>query len=170
MVNTYFGLTIAARAVIRARSRPCGFDEGFLAEQVDSWWEGWMRQADQVLEDERLVTIVYEALLRRHPQSRTRGRWGAPAEVVLRMLPAPETARRAAVEVKTSAASGSQQRRCPAASESCCSFYTSFAPFNRPARSLIPTPGPLGTVILPSFTRIGGSNQLPYFSVPSLYS
>ena len=71
--------------MIKARSRPCGFDEGFLAE-VDSWWEGWMRQADQVLEDERLVTIVYEALLRRHPNSRTRGRWGAPAEVVLRML------------------------------------------------------------------------------------
>jgi hypothetical protein len=48
--------------------------------------------------------------------------------------------------------------------------YTFSAPFSRPARSLIPTPGPLGTVILPSFTRIGGSNQLPYFSVPSLYS
>lgn len=72
--------------MIKARSQSCGFDEGFLAEQVDSWWEGWMRQADQVLEDERLVTIVYEALLRRHPKSRTRGRWGAPAEVVLRML------------------------------------------------------------------------------------
>lgn len=41
---------------------------------------------DRVLEDEELVAIVYEALVRRSPKSRTRGRWGAPAEVVLRML------------------------------------------------------------------------------------
>jgi len=72
--------------VIKARSRPPGFDEGFLAEQIGNWWEGWMRQADQVLEDEQLVTIVYDALTRRHPKSRIRGRWGTPAEVVLRML------------------------------------------------------------------------------------
>lgn len=45
-----------------------------------------MRQVDHVLEDEDLVTIVYEALVRRHPKSRVRGRWGTPAEVVLRML------------------------------------------------------------------------------------
>jgi hypothetical protein len=46
----------------------------------------------------------------------------------------------------------------------------SFAPFKSPAKSLIPTPGPLGTDIFPSFTVIGESNQFPYFSVPSLYS
>ena len=45
-----------------------------------------MRKADQVLEDEQLVELVYEALAGRHPQSRTRGRPGTPAEVVLRML------------------------------------------------------------------------------------
>ncbi len=45
-----------------------------------------MRQADQVLDDEQLVTIVYDALTRRHPKSSTRGRYGTPAEVVLRML------------------------------------------------------------------------------------
>src|SRR5437867_1788182 len=45
-----------------------------------------MRQADQVLEDEPLVELVYEALGRRYPHSRTRGRLGTPAEVVLRML------------------------------------------------------------------------------------
>jgi IS5 family transposase len=45
-----------------------------------------MRQADRVLEDEQLISAVYEALLRRHPKSRTRGRLGTPAEVVLRML------------------------------------------------------------------------------------
>jgi transposase, IS5 family len=45
-----------------------------------------MRQADKVLEDEQLVGAVYEALLRRHAKSRTRGRLGTPAEIVLRML------------------------------------------------------------------------------------
>jgi len=72
--------------VIKARSRPLGFAEGSLAEQVDGWWQDWMRQVDDVLEDEDLVAIFYEALVRRHPKSRIRGRWGAPAEVVLRML------------------------------------------------------------------------------------
>jgi len=45
-----------------------------------------MRQADKVLEDEQLVEAVYEALLKRHAKSRTRGRLGVPAEIVLRML------------------------------------------------------------------------------------
>jgi IS5 family transposase len=45
-----------------------------------------MRQADRILEDEKLVQIVCDALLRRHPKSRTRGRLGTPAEIVLRML------------------------------------------------------------------------------------
>ena len=45
-----------------------------------------MRQADQVLEDEQLVHAVYEALLKRRPKSRTRGRRGAAAEIVLRMM------------------------------------------------------------------------------------
>ena len=45
-----------------------------------------MRQANQILEDEKLLNLAYEALVRRHPKSRTRGRLGAPAEIVLRML------------------------------------------------------------------------------------
>jgi IS5 family transposase len=45
-----------------------------------------MRHADQILDDEKLLNLVYEALVRRHPKSRTRGRLGAPAEIVLRML------------------------------------------------------------------------------------
>ena len=45
-----------------------------------------MRQADKVLEDEQLINAVYEGLLKRHPKSRTRGRLGVPAEIVLRML------------------------------------------------------------------------------------
>src|SRR5204862_7978252 len=35
---------------------------------------------------EQLVAAVYEALARRSPKSRTRGRRGTPAEVVLRLL------------------------------------------------------------------------------------
>ena len=45
-----------------------------------------MRRPDQILEDEKLLGIVYEALVRRHPKSRTRGRLGVPAEIVVRML------------------------------------------------------------------------------------
>jgi IS5 family transposase len=45
-----------------------------------------MRQADRLLEDEKLLNIAYLALLRRHPKSRTRGRLGFPAEIVLRLL------------------------------------------------------------------------------------
>jgi IS5 family transposase len=71
--------------VIKARHQPPGFPADFLT-QVDGLWEGWMRKADQVLEDEQLVALVYEALAGRHPHSRTRGRPGTPAEVVLRLL------------------------------------------------------------------------------------
>lgn len=49
-------------------------------------WEPWMRQVDELLADRELVQIVYEALARRWPESRTRGRPGTPAEVVLRLL------------------------------------------------------------------------------------
>jgi IS5 family transposase len=62
------------------------FGEGLIAEEVAELEEDWMKQADKVLEDEQLVATVYEALARRHPKSRTRGRLGAPAEVVLRLL------------------------------------------------------------------------------------
>ena len=39
-----------------------------------------------MLEDEQLVNTVYQALLKRSPKSRTRGRRGVAAEIVLRML------------------------------------------------------------------------------------
>lgn len=67
-------------------SSPPAFAEGFLVEAVGDLWEPWMRQADHLLEDEKLLDIVYQALLRRHPRSRTRGRLGFPAEIVVRML------------------------------------------------------------------------------------
>jgi transposase, IS5 family len=41
---------------------------------------------NQVLADEQIVAAVYEALARRRPKSRSRGRFGAPAEMVLRLL------------------------------------------------------------------------------------
>jgi hypothetical protein len=66
------------------RRRQLNFGEGLIAEEVADLREAWMTHADQVLNDERLVTAVYEALARRSPQSRTRGRRGTPAEVVLR--------------------------------------------------------------------------------------
>ncbi len=62
------------------------FPEGFVEDAVGDLWEPWMREADRLLDDEQLLNAVYEALLQRHPKSRTRGRLGAPAEIVVRML------------------------------------------------------------------------------------
>jgi IS5 family transposase len=66
--------------------RQLNFAEGLIAEEVDELWEGWMRHVDVVLCDQELLRSVYEALARRWPMSRTRGRKGTPAEVVLRLL------------------------------------------------------------------------------------
>jgi IS5 family transposase len=60
--------------------------EGLIEEETSGLWEPWMRCADQVLEDEQLIRAVYEALLKRRPKSRTRGRRGVAAEIVLRMM------------------------------------------------------------------------------------
>ncbi|WP_197423966.1 transposase, partial [Bradyrhizobium valentinum] len=62
------------------------FGDGLIAEEVSDLREGWMEHADRVLADEQIIAAVYEALARRHPKSRSRGRLGAPAEVVLRLL------------------------------------------------------------------------------------
>ena len=70
---------------LRCSTQP-GFADGFLEQAVGDFWEPWMRQADRLLEDEKLLNLVYEALLLRHPKSRTRGRLGSPAEIVLRLL------------------------------------------------------------------------------------
>src|SRR6267143_2376309 len=45
-----------------------------------------MKKADEILDDEELIDLVYEALRKRRPQSGTRGRKATPAEVALRML------------------------------------------------------------------------------------
>lgn len=72
--------------MIEIRRQQHRFGDGFIHETVDELWEDWMRQADLILADEELLETVYHALQRRHPRSRTHGRLGTPAEVVLRML------------------------------------------------------------------------------------
>jgi len=68
-------------------SRPqLSFAEGLIEEEVGSLWEPWMRHVDALLADRELLQIVYQGLARRWPKSRTRGRPGTPAEVVLRLL------------------------------------------------------------------------------------
>src|SRR5215204_1985773 len=68
------------------RRAQLSFGDGLIAGEVSDLREGWMGHADRVLADEQMVAAVYEALARRHPKSRSRGRLGAPAERVLRLL------------------------------------------------------------------------------------
>ena len=72
--------------MIRIRHQQPTLWENFFAEEVAALWEPWMRVVDELLEDEALLDIVYDAQGKRHAQSRTRGRHQTPAEVVLRML------------------------------------------------------------------------------------
>ncbi len=72
--------------MIETRRTQRTFADGLIAEEVSDLWEDWMRAADEVLDDAQLLATVYEALATRRPQSRTRGRPGTPAEVVLRLL------------------------------------------------------------------------------------
>jgi IS5 family transposase len=72
--------------VIKTRRSPRTFGDELIADKVKDLHEDWMKHADQVLADKEIVAAVYEALAKRHPQSRSRGRSGTPAEVVLRLL------------------------------------------------------------------------------------
>jgi IS5 family transposase len=72
--------------MIDARRAQRSFGDGFVADAVPDWQEAWMRHADAILDDDQIVGAVYEALGRRHPRSRTRGRRGTSAETVLRLL------------------------------------------------------------------------------------
>ena len=72
--------------MIEMRRAQLSFGDGLIAAEVDDLREPWMAHADAVLADEQLMTTVYEALAKRHPRSRSRGRRGASAEVVLRLL------------------------------------------------------------------------------------
>jgi hypothetical protein len=72
--------------MIEMRRAQLSFGDGLIAEEVSDLREDWMEHADAVLADEDIVAAVYEALARRHAKSRSRGRRGAPAEMVLRLL------------------------------------------------------------------------------------
>ncbi len=66
-------------------SQRCLFEPLFPENPLDLY-EPWMRHADRLLQDDELLSTVWEALGRRHPKSRQRGRPATPAEVVLRLL------------------------------------------------------------------------------------
>jgi IS5 family transposase len=72
--------------VIATRRRQRSFADGFLVEQVEDLWEPWMRHADKALEDEALLLLIQQELMKRCKKSKTRGRPATPAEVVLRMM------------------------------------------------------------------------------------
>jgi IS5 family transposase len=72
--------------VIKMRRAQLSFGDGLIRAEIEDLREDWMAHADQGLEDEQLVATIYEALAKRHPNSRRRGRQGTPADVVLRLL------------------------------------------------------------------------------------
>jgi len=72
--------------MIEMRRRQLSFGDGLIAEEVSDLREDWMEHAEEVLADEDIVMVVYEALAKRRPKSLSRGRRGTPADVVLRLL------------------------------------------------------------------------------------
>jgi transposase, IS5 family len=72
--------------MIDPRCAQLSFGDRLIAEEVEGLDEQWMVHADQVLADEQIVMAAYEALGKRHRLSRTRGRRGYSAEVVVRLL------------------------------------------------------------------------------------
>jgi IS5 family transposase len=72
--------------VIQYRRSQLGFADGLIAEEVTDLWEPWMRHADEAIDDDQLLEIVHTALSQRCKKSKTRGRPGASAEVILRLL------------------------------------------------------------------------------------
>jgi len=72
--------------MIEMRRKQLSFGDGLIAEEVSDLREDWMKHADEVLADEGIEMVVYEALAKRRPNSRSRGRRGTPAAAVLRLL------------------------------------------------------------------------------------
>ena len=72
--------------MIVARRLQRSFADGFISEEVTDLWEPWMRHADEAFNDDSLLEIVQQELSKRFKKSKTRGRPGTTAEVVLRML------------------------------------------------------------------------------------
>jgi IS5 family transposase len=72
--------------VIEARRLQRSFGDGLIAVEIKDLQETWMQHADVVLEDATIISAVHQALSHRHPNSRSHGRPGFPAEMVLRLL------------------------------------------------------------------------------------
>src|ERR1700681_3082816 len=62
--------------MIEMRRAQLSFGDGLIAEEVSDLREEWMKHADGVLADDQIMAVVYEALAKRHPKSRSRGRFG----------------------------------------------------------------------------------------------
>jgi len=71
--------------MVRRRQRERSLFEVLLPDGHKLWPE-WLRRIDTLLEDESVIEVVAQAMERRWPQSRRRGRQGTPAEIVIRML------------------------------------------------------------------------------------
>jgi IS5 family transposase len=72
--------------VIVTRRLQRSFADGFIFDAVEDLWEPWMRHADKALEDEALLLLIQQELMKRCKKSKTRGRPATTAEVVLRMM------------------------------------------------------------------------------------
>jgi len=72
--------------MIDPRRAQLSFGDKLIAEMIQGLYEEWMVHADTVLADEAIVMAAYEALAKRRRLSRTRGRRGFSAEVVVRLL------------------------------------------------------------------------------------
>ena len=72
--------------MIAARRLQLSFADGLISEAVGDLWGPWMRHADQALEDEALLLIIQQELAKRCKKSKTRGRPGTTAEIILRMM------------------------------------------------------------------------------------
>src|SRR5437879_2853525 len=73
-------------AMVRLRHSQRNLGEVFFAREAESLMEAWMKEADQILEDEPLLDLIYEQLGQRCPLSRKRGRNATTAGGVLRGL------------------------------------------------------------------------------------
>ena len=60
--------------MISMRRAQLSFGDGLIAVEVEDLFEEWMKHAEEVLNDEQLVATVFEALAKRRPKSRSRGR------------------------------------------------------------------------------------------------
>ena len=69
--------------MIETRRAQRSFGDGLIAEEVKDLHEAWMKHADRVLADKEIVAAIYEALAKRHRQSRTRGRPGALVQIAV---------------------------------------------------------------------------------------